>query len=750
MDKSIINVNRVDCTGCGACKVACPVNAIELEYDADGFLYPIVTDKCINCGKCSNACQVIHPLEKHSTPKAYAFMATQLIREVSSSGGLFSALATYVIGQGGAVFGAVYGDDFRSVYIKKAETIDEIAPMRGSKYVFCETKETYKEAKMLLEAGRRVLYTGTPCEIAGLRTYLGKEYDNLLLVDFICHAANSVKAYESWLDEFTGGKELSKLDFRDKNFYKWSTPAVAYFKDGTVKKQPYNECFWYNGFLEGVINRDNCAHCAYACAERVSDITMGDAWQVSRINKDYNDGIGTSLVLVNSDKGKEVFERIQLELKNIVTLCEEIPLEEIRKYNGNLNFPQKQNPARKFFFSHLDDAGYHNALWYGRGMRWEFGMVGWWFASNYGSALTYYALAKVLEQMGKASIFIPIPKLDGTPWDDDTKYVEGFIQKHFRIAKKRNMEHMHEMNHFCDAFILGSDQMWRESTTKIVGHTFFLDFVDQGKKKIACAPSFGTGRYSKDPDMRLEAAALLDSFDAVSVRETSGVEICKDVFGVEAEQIIDPIFWVETDVYDEIAMQSTQKDLPERYLFCYVLDPNDEMLEVAEKIAAKHNLEVVSILGMREAKYTRDKWQLGRVLDNASVEDFVNAIRNCEYMFTDSHHGVCLAIKYNKNYVAVGNVARGIDRFTTVGGLLGLNDRIISLPVREVDDVVFMPDIDYVSVNEKLSYEINRGKKWLEDAIKRPVKQETPLGMLIKRTMALEKEVAKLKQNTNN
>ena len=571
MDKTISTVKKTDCMGCGACQVACPMDAIVMEYDDDGFLYPKLKSNCINCGKCSCVCQVLHPIEKYPTPKTYAFMATEEIRKISSSGGLFTILASYVIGKGGAVFGAVYSNDYRRVYMTVANSIEEVAPMRGSKYVFCETNNTYQEAKDILDSGRYVLYTGTPCEIAGLRTFLGREYENLILVDFICHGANSVKAYESWLDEITEGKDIEKLDFRDKNYFSWSTPAVAYLKDGTVKKQSHYDCFWYRGFLEGVINRDNCAHCDYACAERVSDITMGDAWQVGKINQNYNDGIGTSLVMVNSQKGETVFNAIQNELSENVTLCEEIPLDVIRKYNGSINFPQKQSSARKYFFSHLDEMGYHKSLWYGRGMRWDFGIVGWWFASNYGSALTYYALAKVLESMGKASIFIPIPKLDGTPWDEDTKIVENFIGKHFRIANKRDKDHMYEMNHFCDSFMLGSDQMWTEATTNLVGYTFFLDFVDANKKKIACAPSFGAGRFTNDLEIRFTARDYLNRFDAISVREESGVEICSSVFGIDAVQILDPIFWVDIEEYDALSLESTRTINNSNYLLPILL-----------------------------------------------------------------------------------------------------------------------------------------------------------------------------------
>lgn len=737
-NKSVINVDRSKCTGCGACENICPVGAITMEYDNDGFLYPTVGENCIDCGKCMSSCQAVTPLQFHPVPKSYAVMADDEIRKVSSSGGFFSIIATYVLSQGGVVFGAVYSDDFKGVYITEAESIEQLNPMRGSKYVFCETKDSYKRAKKALDAGRLVLYTGTPCEIAGIRLFLGKEYENLWLVDFICHAANSVKAYKSWLNEFTDGRAIKRLDFRDKNFFGWSTPAVAYLEDGTVVKQNYNDCFWYKGFLEGVINRDNCSTCQFARAERVSDFTMGDAWQVGRINANLNDGIGTSLILVNSEKAKKLYDL----LKDSMKLSEEIPLEEIRKYNGNLNWPQKQSPARKFFFSHLDKHGYHKSLWYGRGMRWDFGLVGWWFASNYGSALTYYALAKTLENMGKAPIFIPIPKLDNSQWDSGTKVVEDFIGRYFRIARKRDVEHMKEYNHFCDGFILGSDQMWTESTTKLVGYSFFLDFVDLDKKKIACAPSFGAGRYTGDITIRNISRDYLKRFDAVSVREESGVQICKDIFGIEAKQIIDPIFWADIEEFDKLADSVKNYDVPDKYMLCYILDPDDKKLELAKQIAKERNLEVVTIPGMREVDAVRTNWNLGRILEKVSIEEFVYLIKNCQFLFTDSHHGVCMGIKYNKNYIAVGNKLRGIDRFFTVANLLGLQDRVITLEAGKKVDVSEFIDIDYEYTNKLMEENVASGIKWLSDAIqKNTACSEETVYTLLRRIEMLEQKL---------
>ena len=307
------------CTACGACENICPAHAVVMQYDQNGFMYPIINENCINCGKCKSVCQVINPVNLYDSPDTYAvWNKNKEVRMASSSGGFFSIIAQYVIDRSGVVFGAVYTDNFDGVYTACAKTMTEVTFMRGSKYVFCETREAFQSARNYLENGNYVLYTGTPCEIAGLISYLGKNYEKLITCDFVCHGANSVEAYQSWLLEFTKGQTVKKLDFRDKSVFKWSTTATAYLENGNIIRENHENCYWYKGFLEGVIIRKNCSTCPYAKGERCADFTMGDAWQVGRINKAYNDQLGTSLILVNSDKGKRIYEVLKSEME----LCE--------------------------------------------------------------------------------------------------------------------------------------------------------------------------------------------------------------------------------------------------------------------------------------------------------------------------------------------------------------------------------------------------------------------------------------------
>lgn len=742
-ENNIICVDWEKCVACGACENICPTNAIVMKYDENGFMYPCIGEECTHCGKCKSVCQVIKPIELYNEPDAYAvWNKNEEIRKKSSSGGFFSIIAQYVINKGGIVFGAVYANDFKSVYISEAKTMTEVALMRGSKYVFSETRNSFQLVKKYLDEGKYVLYTGNPCEVAGLIGYLGKPYERLITCDFVCHGANSVKAYRSWLKEFTGNQKIKTLDFRDKSVYKWSTTATAYLENGEEIRQDHENCFWYKGFLEGVTIRENCSECPYAKSERVADFTMADAWQIGRINKAYNDQWGTSLVLVNSKKAKSIYETIRYEM----ALCEKISLAEIRKYNGYLNHPQLAHPSRKFFFSHLDKDGYHKSLWYGRGLRWDVGIVGWWFASNYGSALTYYVLGKSIEQMGKSVIFIPVPQLNNHNWDVDTQIVEKFMAKHFRIAKKRQYDNLKEVNQFCDSFLLGSDQMWTESTTKLVGYSFFLDFVDKEKKKIACATSFGASKFNSDLKMRYTARDYLKQFDAISVRENSGVEICRDKFGINAEQIIDPIFWEGEKVFDEIIIKNDCNDLPERYLLCYMLDPDCKKRDLVQYVAKKNQLKILTVFGLKEYEGAKNNWNIGAIVEKPTIEEFLLLIKNCEFLLTDSHHGTCLGIIFHKNYFAIGNEKRGIDRFTTVAKKLGTTDRILSLPTN-YDVIDQISEIDYKEVDARLNQEVMRAKEWLINAFeKETIPGEETVYSLLRRIESLEAEIRRLEK----
>ncbi len=713
---NIETIARDKCTGCGACANKCSFDAIQMQYDSEGFIFPTVdAEKCIDCGMCLKYCPVEKPLPRHTNPETWAVMADTETRLKSSSGGMFSLLANVVFGMGGVVCGARYSEDYQTVYHAFATNADELAPLRGSKYVQSETRNTYRETKDYLKSGTPVLYTGTPCQIAGLYNYLGREYDNLYTADLVCHGSNSVTAYRSFLREFTEGKEIERVDFRDKKHYEWSSPTVVYLKDGTVKKRAWNEGTWYEGFLQGIINRKSCYECPYTSEFRVADVTLADAWQVHRINPKFDDRKGTSLVLVNSPKGKKLFAQARKEMM----LCEEIPLEIIRKYNGHLNKPTREHPSRKFFFSHLEQKGYHTSLWYGKGMHFDVGIVGWWFASNYGSSLTYFALASILADMGKQVLFIPIPKVNGTPWEPETKQTIDFLAKRFKIGRDRTFSKMKEFNQFCDSFMVGSDQMWTPSATELVGYTFFLDFAAPHKKKIAFSTSFGHSNFDADDEMRETVKDYLKRFDAISVREHSGIEICKREFDIDVEQVLDPVFLCTRERYETL-LEGIDHKLPKKYLLCYILDPTPEKEAAARYIAEKKGLEIITVLGMKEYAWAKDQWHTGTVLPKVTTEELLYYVSHCDHMMTDSHHGVCMGIIFEREYTALPNPNRGVTRFEAVAKSLGLESRLLYDPARISEHAALDERVDYASVRVHMEAEQKRTRDWLDAAFAKP------------------------------
>lgn len=321
----MINItDKTDCCGCNACGDICPTQAIDFHDDNEGFWYPKVNlDKCINCGLCEKVCPMLHLDNLHSygqrEPKVYGgFHKNIAIRFDSTSGGAFSALANAMYKNGGYVSGAVFNEDWTvSNYIPNNKK--DLPRLRSSKYVESNAEGLYKEIKRLLIAGEKVLACGAPCQMAALRTYLGKEYENLVIVDFLCRATNSPKAYRKYLEyleDVYGGKIVS-IKAKNKDHGWRSLARKVVFDNGKVYYGEGHDDPYRRGYHLNYFERPCCYDCKFKGLPRIADISLADFWGIEKIDKSLDGNIGTSMIMINTDKGQKFFEKVmsKMELK---------------------------------------------------------------------------------------------------------------------------------------------------------------------------------------------------------------------------------------------------------------------------------------------------------------------------------------------------------------------------------------------------------------------------------------------------
>lgn len=356
--------NKENCCGCGACAQCCPQQCIIMKEDEEGFLYPeIDKDKCIDCGLCVQVCPFIHQYEERIPIKSFAAKhPNDEIRLKSSSGGVFHALVKVIIDRKGVVFGAAFNErwDVAHTYF---ETLQECEKFMGSKYSQSIIGDSFLQVERFLQDGRWVLFSGTPCQIAGLKSYLGKEYDTLLTVDLLCHGVPSPGMYRWYIKErlekvaqegdknsvssssirsipqrnaldADGGVRIESITFRNKRkgwkkfgFALTLAKATADGKSNTVSlSYTLEEDPFLKGFLNDLYLRPSCHHCKARNFKSGSDITLGDFWGIGKVLKEYDDDKGVSAVMINTTKGEDFFESINLET-NVVDF------QAIRKYN---------------------------------------------------------------------------------------------------------------------------------------------------------------------------------------------------------------------------------------------------------------------------------------------------------------------------------------------------------------------------------------------------------------------------------
>lgn len=355
---------RGNCTGCMACMNMCNSNAIEMKMDEKGFWYPYINQKlCTNCGMCVNICHINNKPQQNGSIQKEVFAMWSLDnvnRFESSSGGAFSELAKVILDDGGVVFGAYWNDELKVVHGGIC-SFDELSKLRKSKYVQSSIDYTYNEAINALKEGKKVLFSGTPCQIAGLLNVVPKNLrEKLYTVDLFCFGVSSPGVFEDYKTyvESKYGKKIKRIDFRTKNTgWKRYTMCLVLEDNIIIQKAPQTS-LWLNSFMEGLTIRESCKQCCYNNLERMGDISLGDYWKYAALNKDeFDDDMGISSVIVNTEKGKQLFDTVRN--KNYVSIrsIEDI----ITKQKRALDSKKLPNSNYDEFWNKYFNEGFYNA-----------------------------------------------------------------------------------------------------------------------------------------------------------------------------------------------------------------------------------------------------------------------------------------------------------------------------------------------------------------------------------------------------
>ncbi len=339
------------CTGCTACEQICPKNAISMKCDKEGFLFPAIDDnKCIECKKCINVCSAENLPAKTEPVQIFAARAkNEDVVAHSSSGGVFTLLANLIISGSGVVYGAGFDENFAVVH-KRAETCEDAAQLAGSKYVQSFLVDTFKNVQKDLHSGKQVLFVGTPCQCAGLKSFLGNaEYENLLMADFVCHGVPSAVLYKKYIEEISCGKKVVRVNFRSKTKGEKGYRMGIDFADGNQYRSEVVRDPYLLAYAQNISLRKSCYTCSFKDFHLASDITLGDFWGIEDTDSFLNDKQGVSLVMINSQKGAAAFEAVRGDIDTDSRL-----LEEATAKNPSILCGVKKNPLREKYLKDSD------------------------------------------------------------------------------------------------------------------------------------------------------------------------------------------------------------------------------------------------------------------------------------------------------------------------------------------------------------------------------------------------------------
>lgn len=674
---------KKQCTGCSACYSICPQNAIIMQENEEGFLYPKINQSlCINCGLCKKVCPSLnYKFNNKEKPECYAAMANDEIRKISSSGGAFTVFANYILSKNGIVCGATYNDNMNVEHII-IDNINDLKKMNGSKYVQSNINNCYKQIKEYLLQDKFVLFSGCPCQVAGLTNYLGKQYDKLLTLDLICHGVPSPLVFKKYLEEQYPNEKITNVIFRDKTFG-WNTNMhinVSSKEKNNIKY--FENDLFFKLFFSNMSLRKNCGTCNYTKFPRTGDVTIADFWGIT---KDCNDNKGTSLLFINNNKGDKYFNFVKQDFK----LVKRKPINLAEKNQVNLKYPSREHPARDQFFKDIKTKTLQQAYDDNLCNNKNVGILNFhWEENNFGAILTSYALSKVVEDLG----YNP-QNIDYTPTfakyrlTTNNPYFEKFRNNYLpRTNYFYYPFSLSDLNKIFSHYIVGSDQVWRYEFIKEDLDQYFLNFASEDKNIIAYATSFGCQMDKNNNNIPHNIyKKYLTRFNSISIREQNGVEYCSSL-GLDATHVLDPVFLINNDKWNKI-IEKCKQPMQKHKIICYSLC--EDMTNDIKQLFVKNKKDL-------------NEFSYKNIMDKIDIGEWLYQIKNSELFITDSFHGSCFAIIFNKPFICINKNKQAIERMKSLFEQLGITNNLYE----SFDDISFQNfkkfDINYDIVNKKI------------------------------------------------
>ena len=758
--------DRSRCCGCSACMNICGQSAIHLINDEEGFLYPeIEEDKCVHCGLCERVCPMgeYYNFEPDYSVEVYAAYDAYG-RVGSSSGGVFYTLAEYVINERkGWVFGAAFDSDMKLRHIG-VNKMEDIAPLRGSKYLQSDTQDSFGIIRDLLKNGVFVLFAGTPCQVAGLRSFLRKQYDNLLLVDVVCHGVPSQLMFDEHRNylEKEHHSRLVKYQFRDNDG--WGGCEIADFKNGKrISHSSYDISPYLYSFMHGYTCRESCYSCPFAKVPRQGDITLGDYWGVRNHFPAIDFSKGVSLVTINTKIGQAAWDSI---CDNLVYLKSNI--EDASKANSNLIESSTRPVLRTGIYGRIKKEGYSSIVeqefrhpnyqqlifrekvkknrWMsfvirnlkrlvGRNghkpkeTRPKANIITIHTGFNFGSVLQTIASVRFLASLGldpivvnyiqpsytimhflkkgKGSVLNLLRMLHGFPtYLRNLKIYNSYLSRFCNLTKPIYRDD--DFTSKCpmaDYYITGSDQVWNTSYNGMDMRYFYAGI----KNGVKLSLSASIGKDSPDEETLTMLREGLKNYSFISVREQSAVNILSSL-GFESSLLLDPTFLLSKDDWRTF---ETKNRIKVKYLLLYLpYNIHDKKLifDTARIFANKRGLKVVTFSWGSNNEPLADI-----TVKFCSPGDFLTLMAHADIIITNSFHGTAFSINLNKQFWVYMPTSFST-RIESILSLVGLSGRLLNDMASEEQ---IEESIEYDSVNKILEEERKKARYFMINAIRK-------------------------------